>query len=137
MISLVGADEDRRAAGAGSGRATLIVAAACAAAALLLASAGTFAPLELALRDAALRLAPSRSPDLVAVVAIDESSLARLGPWPWPRDTLARLVQATADQGARAVVLDLLLVEATPTDELLSGALAAAPSVLAVGLGEG
>lgn len=133
----MGADEDRRAAGAGSGRATLIVAAACAAAALLLASAGTFAPLELALRDAALRLAPSRSPDLVAVVAIDESSLARLGPWPWPRDTLARLVQATADQGARAVVLDLLLVEATPTDELLSGALAAAPSVLAVGLGEG
>lgn len=133
----MGPDEDRRATGAESGRATLIVAAACAAAALLLAGTGTLAPLELALRDATLRLAPHRSPDLVAVVAIDESSLARLGPWPWPRDTLARLVQAMADQGARAVVLDLLLVEASPTDELLAGALTAVPSVLAVGIGEG
>lgn len=137
IISLVGPDEDRRATGARSGRATLMVAAACAAAALLLSGAGTLAPLELALRDAALRLAPRRSPDLVAVVAIDEPSLARLGPWPWPRDTLARLVQATAEQGARAVVLDLLLVEASPADEVLARALAAAPSVLAVGVGEG
>ncbi len=133
----MGADEDRRAAGAGSGRSTLIVAAASAAAALLLTSAGALAPLELALRDAALRLAPPRSPDLVAVVAIDESSLARLGPWPWPRDTLARLVQATADRGALVVVLDLLLMEASPTDELLAQALAATPSVLAGGLGDG
>lgn len=114
-----------------------MVAAACAAAALLLSGAGTLAPLELALRDALLRLAPPRPPDLVAVVAIDESSLARLGPWPWPRDTLAGLVQATAEQGARAVVLDLLLVEANPADEVLARTLAATPSVLAVGLGDG
>ena len=34
----------------------------------------------------------------VRVINIDEASLERIGQWPWPRDTLARLVQQLGAQ---------------------------------------
>lgn len=51
-------------------------------------------------------------PDLpVRIVDIDDASLARYGQWPWPRDRLAALVEATAQAGAAAIAIDLLLAE--------------------------
>jgi len=47
----------------------------------------------------------------VRIVDIDDTSLARHGQWPWPRDRLAELVDATAAAGAAAVVLDLVIAE--------------------------
>ncbi|WP_342362309.1 adenylate/guanylate cyclase domain-containing protein [Terrarubrum flagellatum] len=47
----------------------------------------------------------------VRVVDIDEESLARIGQWPWPRTTLARLVKTLGDAGAAVVALDILLSE--------------------------
>ena len=54
----------------------------------------------------------------VAIVAIDERSLAALGRWPWHRSVLARLVRTLTDNGAKAIALDIILSEPEVTDEL-------------------
>lgn len=63
------------------------------------------------LRDAFLRLQVSDDPEpRILVVDIDEASLAELGPWPWPRERLAHLVEILlADYAARGVALDIVL----------------------------
>ncbi|NHK27826.1 CHASE2 domain-containing protein [Parvularcula flava] len=40
-----------------------------------------------------------------AIVMIDEESIERVGPWPWPRTALAELVGSVRQAGARAVVI--------------------------------
>lgn len=89
-----------------------------------------------AFRDAALRLLSERAPRSTAVIAIDEASLKRQGAWPWPRQRLAALVDATADAGARAVAVDILLPEPRPGDEALAAALRRLPSVVTAALDE-
>ena len=61
------------------------------------------------LRDAFLRLQVSDAPEpRVLVIDIDEASLTELGPWPWPRERLAHLVEILlSDYGARGVALDV------------------------------
>lgn len=51
------------------------------------------------------------SSDKIAIVAVDEPSLAQLGRWPWPRDLLSSIVERIFDQGAAVVVLDMMLPE--------------------------
>lgn len=65
------------------------------------------------LRDAFLRLqVDTKEEPRVLVVDIDEASLARLGPWPWPRERLADLVEMLLTRyEARGVALDILLPE--------------------------
>jgi adenylate cyclase len=66
----------------------------------------------LAAFDAMQRAAPweKASPD-VRVVDIDDASLKRVGQWPWPRSTLARLTVALRDLGAAAIVFDVVFAE--------------------------
>lgn len=63
--------------------------------------------------DTYQRLAPAPpvrdSP--VRIVAIDEEALARLGQWPWPRSTMARLTDELGAAGASAIVFDILFAE--------------------------
>jgi len=66
----------------------------------------------------------------VAIVEIDEQSLAGFGRWPWPRDLLGRVVRRILDWGAATVVLDMMLHEAAANDEVLAGALSGKPVVL-------
>jgi adenylate cyclase len=47
----------------------------------------------------------------VAIVAVDENSLAALGRWPWPRSTLAQMVRTLTDAGAKVIAIDILLSE--------------------------
>lgn len=47
----------------------------------------------------------------VRIVDIDEDSLARLGQWPWPRHSLATLVENLRAAGAAAIALDIILAE--------------------------
>jgi signal transduction histidine kinase len=47
----------------------------------------------------------------VAVINIDEASLARFGQWPWARGRIAELVTAAADQGAKVVGFTILFAE--------------------------
>jgi adenylate cyclase len=63
--------------------------------------------------DAFLSMAvPLRSTSLpetdVVVVDIDAASLAIVGPWPWPRQRIANLVEAASRSGASAVAIDIL-----------------------------
>ena len=69
----------------------------------------------------------------IAVVDIDEGSIAALGPWPWPRARLADLVEMLLQQGARAVALDLILPERSDGDgdERLAALAQHAPLALA------
>ena len=56
--------------------------------------------------------ASSRTPlDRVAVVAIDDTSIANLGRWPWPRDRLAKMTDLLAGGGARVVANTVFFFE--------------------------
>jgi len=47
----------------------------------------------------------------IRIVDIDETSLADIGQWPWPRSTMADLSNRLTELGAAAVVFDLLFSE--------------------------
>jgi PAS domain S-box-containing protein len=68
----------------------------------------------------------------VAVVEIDERSLAEYGRWPWPRDTLGRLVKSAGTAGAQVVALDVILSEQDRgnNDEVLAEAIRSVPTVI-------
>ena len=95
---------------------------------------GIPAALDLPARDAILRALPSRPVEGVAVVAIDERSLTREGPWPWPRTRLASIAEAARAAGARGIALDLLLVAPEEGDASLEASLRGTPALLAAGL---
>ena len=58
-------------------------------------------------------------PAAVEVVDIDDESLRRVGQWPWSRSTLAALVRALQDLGARAIAFDALFAEPDRTSPAL------------------
>ena len=47
----------------------------------------------------------------VAVVDIDERSVAAVGQWPWSREVVARLVNRLRDMGARVIAFDVVFPE--------------------------
>jgi adenylate cyclase len=59
----------------------------------------------------------------ITLVTIDEKSLAEVGPWPWPRQELARLVNAIDDAGAQLQIHDVFLPEPKDGDTELVAAL--------------
>lgn len=75
--------------------------------------------------------ASSQTERRIALVDIDERSLREVGPWPWPRVTLARLVDQIKAAGAEVQVLDIVLAEPRPDDPVLKVALQAAMPVVA------
>lgn len=59
-----------------------------------------------------LRQASSQQEQRIAVIDIDETSLAAAGPWPWPRERIASMIeQLLGAYGARGVALDLVMPE--------------------------
>ena len=52
----------------------------------------------------------------VAIVEIDDCSIARLGPWPWSRQQHADLLDALDAAGVRAVGFDVMFVDASHDD---------------------
>ena len=63
--------------------------------------------------DVFQRVAPAgAAPSAVQVVLIDAPSLAAVGGWPWSRYTMARLTEAIAGRGAKAIGFDFLFPEA-------------------------
>lgn len=69
--------------------------------------------LDLAIADARLRAFMPRTPDArIAIVDVDEKSLAELGRWPWGRDRMAALAdELFARQRAAVVGFDVLFAE--------------------------
>jgi adenylate cyclase len=92
---------------------------------------GLLARIDLAVYDRLLAAAPLRPPsDQVALVEIDERSLARVGRWPWPRDQVARLVDRLRVMGAAAVSLDIIFAEPDGSPE--SPGPAGSPAALSI-----
>ena len=72
-------------------------------------------PLQTAWFDALQRLAPrSIESTPVTIVEIDDKSLAALGPWPWPRTTLAQLVHQINAYSPGAIGIDIVMPEPDP-----------------------
>lgn len=70
------------------------------------------------LRDHFVRIHASTVPEnRITIVDIDETSLASVGPWPWPRTRLADLIEnlLAPPYAVRGVALDLVLPE--PAEE--------------------
>ena len=71
------------------------------------------ASLEWTLYDMGVKASASKgNDDNVVVVAIDENSIETLGPWPWSRGRLARVVRQLANAKASVIGLTLPLHEA-------------------------
>ena len=56
--------------------------------------------------------------DQVAVVAIDDESLARHGRWPWTRAQIGEVVEQISQSGAAAIGLDLLFPEMDASNDV-------------------
>jgi adenylate cyclase len=66
--------------------------------------------------DAYQRLMPRAEAGApVAVVDIDEASIAELGQWPWPRNVLGELVDRLGQAGAATIAFDIVFPEADRT----------------------
>lgn len=62
--------------------------------------------------DVVVRSAGTRpSSGRVAIVDVDERSLATVGQWPWRRDVMGRLVTALHQSGAAAIAIDVIFAE--------------------------
>ncbi|HSI55835.1 MAG: CHASE2 domain-containing protein [Ramlibacter sp.] len=101
------------------------------------------------LAPSALRQADERATDLVwqlggdslaerrvVVVDIDDASLQRIGPWPWPRQTQAKLVTALKEQGAALQMYDIVFPDEKQGTAELAKAIAAADQVSPVVLAQ-
>ncbi|MEJ2129622.1 MAG: adenylate/guanylate cyclase domain-containing protein [Woeseiaceae bacterium] len=69
------------------------------------------------LYDVRIRLTmPGTVDERIVIIDIDEASQAELGQWPWPRNTLAAIIDRLFDDyGIRALGLDALFAEAEET----------------------
>ena len=57
-------------------------------------------------------VATSRAPlDRIAVIAIDEQSLANIGRWPWSRDVLAKMIDSLSAAKAKVIAYTVLFSE--------------------------
>lgn len=109
--------------------AALALAAAVVGLLQLVFPAGFAAPEEW-LGDWTWRIGASSRPERrVVIVDIDEASLERIGPWPWPRASLARLSARLEDAGATVQVFDMVLDAPRPGDAELAALWARTPVV--------
>lgn len=71
-------------------------------------------------------LSPQDQPEeRVTIVAIDEQSLAEIGPWPWSRTDMARLTLALNEAGVQLQIHDIVYPEQREGDEAFIAALQA------------
>ncbi|HET9792178.1 MAG TPA: CHASE2 domain-containing protein, partial [Candidatus Angelobacter sp.] len=75
---------------------------------------------------------PQPTSQQVALVLIDDATLAHYGRWPWQRAQLARLIRSVGAQQPKAIGLDVLLpeVEDESNDSALESAIASAPNLV-------
>ena len=65
------------------------------------------------------KIKPRAPTNNVVIVDIDEESLAQLGQWPWPRDTMGQLVEKLDALGASAISFDMVFTEEDRTAHVL------------------
>jgi CHASE2 domain-containing sensor protein len=71
-----------------------------------------FARLDETAYDVVLRSSAARKPaSHVAIVDVDERSLAAIGQWPWRRDVMGRLISSLRTAGASVIAIDVIFAE--------------------------
>lgn len=75
------------------------------------ASTGVIEDIERYAYDLGVRASAHEPGDKVAIIAIDDQSIANIGRWPWPRTKLADMINALHQGGAKAIGLPLFLSE--------------------------
>lgn len=94
-----------------------------------------FRPTLLSLEEQIGTLGWTMSPDQsteerITLVVIDEQSIAEVGPWPWARSDIARLITAIDNAGAQLQLHDIVYPEARIGDDLVLGAIADSSGVI-------
>ena len=76
---------------------------------LFLFQFGPLETMEAKLYDLRTRLrAPAAADQKIAIVEIDEASVAQLGRYPWPRSRIAEALDVISEAGAKVIGLDIL-----------------------------
>ena len=118
------------------GRAALLVLAACIWLSWMFAASSSLAQLDERSTDFIWRMASSSTPERrVILVDIDDTSLNRLGAWPWSGELMAELTRKLDEQGAGLKLFDIVFPAARAGSDVFSNALSArdatSPSILA------
>jgi len=90
-------------AGATAGKSDWLVGAGITVVMLVLALSGLLQGLERKAYDLGVQAATRQPSDKIAVIAIDDQSIANLGRWPWSRELHARMVDLLAGAGAKVI----------------------------------
>lgn len=85
----------------------VVVAGLC----ILLSISGALSFLSRYAYDNMMQVLPMQPSGDVLIVGIDEHSLREIGRWPWDRRVYARMINRLNEQGARAIIMDLILSE--------------------------
>lgn len=98
-----------------------------------LALAGATSRVDNALYDGLVRFRAAAPSERILIVAIDDTSIAALGRWPWGRDVHAHGIERLATSRPAAIAYDVLFTERAPSpreDALLAAAMRQAPVAL-------
>lgn len=114
-------------------RVAAVLAALLLALSLLLGNWSGVAALDRDLHDLRIAYATAAEEERrIALIDIDETSLQAVGPWPWPRATLAQLIENLFERyGVALVALDIVFPDARPGDERLRTVFARYPVIVA------
>ncbi|TFZ06827.1 CHASE2 domain-containing protein [Ramlibacter henchirensis] len=74
-------------------------------------STDLFESLERRFYDTASTQSPRKPSDRIAVIAIDDQSIANIGRWPWPRDVHAELIDKLAAAKAKTIAYNAFFFE--------------------------
>ena len=106
----------------------LVVAGLC----VLLSISGGLSFFNRYVYDSLMQWLPMEPSGDVLIVGIDEYSLREVGRWPWDRRIHAQVINQLEEQGARAVLMDLILSEPDRSRPESDQALAEAIHLLAL-----
>ena len=77
--------------------------------------------LELRVYDRAARSSTAAPPSDIAIIAIDDASIAKLGAWPWPRSMHTRLLERLTEGGTALVAFAMPLSDSPSESQRRSG----------------
>jgi serine/threonine-protein kinase len=78
---------------------------------VMLSGSANMQSLERTAYDWGVRSTVKTPSDKIAIIAIDDESIANIGRWPWPRDLHADLVKKLSDGGAKIVAQTVFFLE--------------------------
>ncbi len=78
---------------------------------IFLGNIGIFDSIERIAYDMGVRYSSKKPNDKIAVIAIDDSSIANIGRWPWPRDKHAQMHRLLKEGGAKIIGQTAFFIE--------------------------